>query len=149
VWGFRTPEALVAGHACGMAFQLTNILRDISEDLGRGRIYLPLHDLNAAGCSVDALRKGVIGGEFSRLATLEVSRAERFFSAAQPLDGMLSTDGRLVFRAMFGVYGALLGAVRRAGTRIFSQRIRPPKPLLFVAALATLATGPKGIRLPL
>ena len=62
---------------------------------------------------------------------------------------MLSTDGRLVFRAMFGVYGALLSAVRQAGTRIFSQRIRPPKPLLFVAALATLATGPKGIRLPL
>ena len=149
VWGFRTPEALVAGHACGMAFQLTNILRDISEDLGRGRIYLPLQDLSAAGCSVDALRKGVIGSEFSRLAALEVSRAEHFFSAAQPLDGMLSTDGRLVFRAMFGVYGALLGAVRRAGTRIFTQRIRPPKPLLVAAALATLATGPKGIRLPL
>lgn len=41
IWGFRSPAALEAGHQCGLAFQLTNILRDIPEDLGRGRIYLP------------------------------------------------------------------------------------------------------------
>jgi phytoene synthase len=143
IWGFRTPEAIPASHACGMAFQLTNILRDIPEDLGRGRIYLPREDFAAHGCSPADLAAGRIGAEFARLASFEIDRADTYFKQAQSLDRMLSTDGRLVFRAMHGVYRALLGAVRRGGSRIFTERLRPPKPVMIGSAIVSLVAGPR------
>ena len=143
IWGFRTPEAIPASHACGMAFQLTNILRDIPEDLGRGRIYLPREDFAAHGCSPADLAAGRIGAEFARLASFEIDRADAYFKQAQSLDRMLSTDGRLVFRAMHGVYRALLGAVRRGGSRIFAERLRPPKPVMIGSAIVSLVAGPR------
>jgi 15-cis-phytoene synthase len=143
IWGFRTPEAIPASHACGMAFQLTNILRDIPEDLGRGRIYLPREDLAAHGCTPEDLAAGRIGREFSRLAEFEISRADAYFRQARVLDRMLSTDGRLVFRAMHGVYRALLGAVRRGGSRIFTERLRPSRPMILRAAIMSLVAGPR------
>jgi phytoene synthase len=143
IWGFRTPEAIPASHACGMAFQLTNILRDIPEDLGRGRIYLPREDFAAHGCSPADLAAGRIGAEFARLASFEIDRADAYFKQAQSLDRMLSTDGRLVFRAMHGVYRALLGAVRRGGSRIFTERLRPPKPVMIGSAIVSLVAGPR------
>jgi len=143
IWGFRSPrEALPAAHACGLAFQLTNILRDIPEDLARGRLYLPGEDFRASGCSPDDLRCGRIGPGFEALARLNVARAEECYRQAAPLDRLLSTDGRIVFRAMFGVYGALFGAVRRAGTRIFRERVRPGRFRILGSTVATLALGP-------
>ena len=145
VWGFRSAEAIPTAHDCGLAFQLTNILRDIPEDLGRGRVYLPREDFTATGCTVDDLRAGRIDPGFARLADLQVSRAERYFKQAESLDRMLSTDGRVVWRAMFGVYRSMLGAVRQAGPAIFTTRVRPGRPRLVAAALATLVAG---VRLP-
>ena len=141
VWGFTDPAAVRVAHDCGVAFQLTNILRDVPEDLARGRIYLPRADLAACGCSSDDLVAGRVGPEFTALARLEVERAAARFRAAAALDRMLSTDGRVVFRTMFGVYRALLAAVQRAGPSIFTSRVRPPKPRLLASAAATLAFG--------
>lgn len=141
VWGFTDPAAVRVAHDCGVAFQLTNILRDVPEDLARGRIYLPRADFAACGCSPDDLVAGRIGPEFASLARLEVERATARFRVAAALDRMLSTDGRVVFRTMFGVYRALLAAVRRAGPSIFTARVRPPKPRLLASAAATLAFG--------
>jgi len=141
VWGFTDPAAITTAHDCGVAFQLTNILRDVPEDLARGRVYLPRADFAACGCSPDDLIAGRIGPEFAALAALEVERASARFHAAAALDRMLSTDGRVVFRAMFGVYRSLLAAVRRAGPAIFTSRVRPAKPRLLASAAATLAFG--------
>ena len=141
VWGFTDPAAIEVSHDCGVAFQLTNILRDIPEDLARGRIYLPRADLTACGCREDDLLAGRIGTGFARLATMEADRAAARFRAAAALDGMLATDGRVVFRAMFGVYRSLLAAVRRAGTAIFTTRVRSSKPRLLASAAATVAFG--------
>ena len=141
VWGFTDPAALATAHDCGVAFQLTNILRDVPEDLARGRVYLPRADFAACGCSPDDLIAGRIGREFAALAALEVERATARFHAAAALDRMLSTDGRLVFRAMFGVYRSLLAAVRRAGPAIFTARVRPAKPRLLASAATSLAFG--------
>ncbi len=142
VWGFQDgPETRSAADACGLAFQWTNILRDIPEDLGRGRIYLPEEDFLAAGCRSEDLRAGRIGPEFSRLAALEADRAEGWFNAARPLDGALSPDGRRVFRAMFGVYRELLGAVHRQGIAIFSRRVRPAKWRLLAAGGWSVVRG--------
>ena len=143
VWGFTDPAAIDLAHDCGVAFQLTNILRDIPEDLGRGRVYLPEEDFVACGCTVDDLLAGRIGPPFARLATLEAQRAAARFRRAAALDGMLSTDGRGVFRSMFGVYRTLLRAVSRQGAGIFTAKVRASKPRLMAAALATLACGTK------
>lgn len=146
IWGFIDREAIERSDDCGLAFQYTNILRDIPEDLGRGRIYLPAEDLAACGCTAAELRAGRLHAGFDRLAERLVARAEHRFTQAAALDRMLSTDGRLAFRAMFGVYRSLLSAVRRAGRGIFMRRIKPPKPWLLGAAAATLFLGPRGGR---
>ncbi len=147
VWGFTTPAAIDAAHDCGLAFQWTNILRDIPEDLGRGRIYLPGEDLAAAGCAADDLRLGRIGPEFARLATLATARTAGLYARAARLDRMLSTDGRIAFRAMFGGYRALFRAVERAGTAIFTRRVRPSRPRMLSAVAATVLLGPDRPRL--
>ena len=142
VWGFTTRDARAVADDCGLASQWTNILRDIPEDLARGRIYLPVEDFARCGCGPDDLRAGRIGAAFADLARLEIRRAAARYDRARALDGMLSTDGRLVFRAMYGVYGALLSAVRRAGLRIFSTPVRAAKPVLLAAAATTILFGP-------
>ena len=143
VWGFTSPEAVAAAHDCGLAFQLTNILRDIPEDLARGRIYLPEQDLLDCGCTAEDLRAGRIGPGFARLAAVGVDRAERHFRRAERLDRMLTTDGRIAWRSMFGVYRSLLGGVRAAGTTIFTAQVRRSRPRLVAAALTTLLCGPR------
>ena len=144
IWGFRSPrEALPAAHACGLAFQLTNILRDIPEDLARGRIYLPQEDFRACDCSSEDLRSGRIGPGFARLASLNVTRATDCYRQATRLDRVLSTDGRIVFRAMFGAYRSLFAAVRRASTRIFTDRVRPGRLRIMGSTAATLLLGPR------
>lgn len=148
IWGFRSSEAIPAGHACGLAFQLTNILRDIPEDLDRGRLYLPAADLAAAGCSRADLRRPEAAEALRRLAVIEVARADGYYRRARALDGLLSTDGRIVFRAMYGAYRTIFHAVRRSGAGIFAKRVSPPKPLLAGAALMAVATGPRGIGEP-
>lgn len=146
IWGFRDVAALEAGHQCGLAFQLTNILRDVPEDLGRGRIYLPVADMIACGCTAADLQAGRIGPEFRRLAELQIDRTAACYDRAAALDDLLSTDGRMVFRAMFGVYRSLFAAVRRAGTAIFTARVRPARPRLLASAAATLCLGPRPAR---
>ena len=147
VWGFRRPEeAVPAAHACGLAFQLPNILRDIPEDLARGRIYLPREDFQGCGCDPDDLRVGRVGPAFTRLAAVSAARAEDAYRRAEPLDRTLSTDGRMVFRAMFGGYRSMFAAVRRAGAEIFTRRVRPGRARLATATLATVLAGPSLLR---
>lgn len=141
VWGFVDRAAVDVAHDCGVAFQLTNILRDIPEDLSRGRLYLPRADLASCGCTEADLLAGRIGPPFARLAAIEVERAAVRFQRAAALDRMLATDGRVVFRAMFGVYRSLLAAVQRAGPAIFTARVPSSKPRLLASAAITVACG--------
>jgi len=144
IWGYLDPAAIDRSDDCGLAFQYTNILRDIPEDLERGRIYLPAADLDACGCTAEELRAGRLHAGFDLLAARLVERAEGRFRRAAALDQMLTTDGRLAFRAMFGVYRSLLRAVQRAGRTIFTQRVKPARSRLLAAAAATLVVGPRG-----
>lgn len=144
IWGFRNPpQALPAAHACGLAFQWTNILRDIPEDLARGRIYLPQEDFRACDCSPDDLRSGRISAGFEPLARLNIARARDYYRQAAPLDRLLSTDGRIVFRAMYGVYSTLFSHIQQAGATIFTARVRPGRFRLAGGAVKTLLLGPR------
>jgi phytoene synthase len=143
VWGHLSPAALPAAHACGLAFQLTNILRDVSEDRELGRLYLAREDLETCGCTAADVAAGGDRPALARLANLYVGRTAACFQDAARLDQLLTTDGRIVFRAMFGVYHALFKAVRRAGTTIFTRRVQPSRPLLLAKTLAGVLTGPR------
>jgi len=143
VWGYLSPAALPAAHACGLAFQLTNILRDVCEDRDRGRLYLAREDLQACGCTAADVAAGGDGPELTRLARLYVDRTADYFREAARLDPLLTTDGRIVFRAMYGAYHALFKAVRRAGTAIFTRRVRPPRALVLAKTLAGVVVGPR------
>ncbi len=146
IWGFIDPRAIERADDCGLAFQYTNILRDIPEDLARSRIYLPDEDLTACGCTAEELRAGRIHAGFAEVARRLVGLTEERFRRAAALDRMLSTYGRIAFRAMFGVYRSLLAAVRRAGPAIFTRSVKPSKPRLLASAATTLVLGPAGRR---
>jgi len=143
VWGFHSPRALEVAHDCGLAFQLTNILRDLPEDRDRGRLYLAREDLQACGCTAADVAAGGDQPGLARLARLYVDRTADCFREAARLDPLLTTDGRIVFRAMYGAYHALFKAVRRAGTAIFTRRVKPPRALVLAHTLAGVVVGPR------
>jgi phytoene synthase len=124
VWGFSGPEALGPSRSAGMALQLTNILRDLSEDARRGRIYLPQEDLRACGYSAEELHRGTVNAAFTRLMDLEIGRAERFYREAAELPRWLHRDGRRIYGLMMETYHTLLGAIRRRPATVFAGRVR-------------------------
>ena len=129
VWGLRAgagwAEADRAGEAAGVAFQLTNILRDLGEDLARGRVYLPAEELAAFGCPPESWPAG--GAAFGALMHFQSQRAREFYRKAEPLDRLLSADGRAIFRVMCGTYRGLLDEIERSGFDVFARRVRVPR----------------------
>ena len=145
IWGLRQgvskEEWVPPADACGLAFQWTNILRDIVEDRKRGRVYISEESFREAGCDIDDLLAGRIGPTFNLLASSEVSRAKRWFAEAKDLDEFLSSDGQRVFRAMYGVYRELFQTVERAGSAIFRQRVRGSKWRLPMMGVYSVVVG--------
>ena len=131
-WGWRAStsgvlrgnEAKVHAEAAGVAFQLTNILRDLGEDAGRGRVYLPREDLERFGYGEEALRRGVRDDHFRALMRFEAERAAGYYRAAEPLAGLLQPAGRAVFVTMLRTYRGLLEAIVRRDYDVFSGRVR-------------------------
>lgn len=126
VWGFTDPRALEPARRCGLAFQLTNILRDLKEDIGRGRIYLPREDLRQFGYAPEELERGVYDERFRRLMRFEIERTEQFYADAAELHQYLFPDGQPIFRAMVATYRALLDEIKRSDGDVWSRRIRLP-----------------------
>ena len=136
IWGFLggssgagVPPAdlrnvVEPSRSAGLALQLTNILRDLSEDARRGRVYLPLEDIRACGYSEAELRNGVVNRPFLKLMEMEIDRAEQFYREAGDLFRSLHKDGRRIFGLMMETYHALLEAIRRRPADVFTRRIR-------------------------
>jgi phytoene synthase len=124
VWGFDRPEAAAHAEAAGIAFQLTNILRDLAEDAARGRVYLPREDLERFGYGEEQLRRGERGESFRRLMRFEVERARSYYDAARPLVPLLRPAGRAVFLVMARTYRGLLDAIEKRDYDVFSGRVR-------------------------
>jgi 15-cis-phytoene synthase len=127
IWKFTDPRAEQTAVACGTAFQLTNILRDIAEDLKNGRLYLPLEDLVRFDVSPQLLATGGLDPRYQSLMRFEAARARQFFADAGPLLEWLSPAGKRVQRAMFGIYGGLLHEIERRQFDVQSERVKTPK----------------------
>ncbi len=124
IWGFEGAQAERLAIDCGTAFQLTNVLRDLSEDAARGRIYLPHEDLVRFGYSAEELRAGIRNSAFEALMKFEVDRARDYYERSADLTVCLSTPGRRIYTAMRDIYGGLLTEIERRKYDVFTQRIR-------------------------
>lgn len=124
IWGFSDARALAPARRCGLAFQLTNILRDLEEDSTRGRSYLPREDLRRFNYPEHDLRRHVYDDRFRRLIRFEIARAEQCYAEAAELANYLQGGGRAMFGAMFDTYSSLLAEIKRRDGDVFSQRVR-------------------------
>ena len=126
IFGFDDPAALPLAEKCGVAFQLTNILRDVKEDAGLGRIYLPLDDLRRFGIAGDDLLRGSTPPGFSGLMHFEAARARAYYQEAAHLIPLVHPHSRASLRALISIYSRLLERIEACGYDVFSRRVRLP-----------------------
>ena len=124
IFGFDTRSALPLAEKCGVAFQLTNILRDIREDAARGRIYLPAEDLRRFGVTEDELRAGRRSEAFLRLMRFEAARARAYYDESQPLLELIHPRSRPSLWALIAIYSRLLERIERRKYDVFTRRVR-------------------------
>jgi len=124
IFGFETPRALPLAEKCGVAFQLTNILRDIREDAGLGRVYLPAEDLRRFGVTIEDLRKGNRSESFLRMMRFEAERARSYYDQSMPLLDLVHTRSRPSLWALITIYSRLLERIEAANYDVFSRRVR-------------------------
>jgi phytoene synthase len=109
------------GDDLGVAFQLTNILRDVREDYALGRVYLPREDLERFACSPEEASPG-----FAELVRFEVARAEEWYERGLRLLPLLDRSSAACVRAMAGIYRRLLHRIARAPERVLEERLTLP-----------------------
>ena len=127
IWGFRDEKAIPLASDCGLALQLTNILRDIGEDADQGRTFLPRDDLDRFGDSPDDLRKHVVNDQFLGLMRFQTERAKSYYAKAEQLFAYLEPPGKPILRAMIDIYGGLLREIERRNFDVYSKRVSLPK----------------------
>jgi phytoene synthase len=137
VWGFDAADgkALEYAEACGLAFQLTNIMRDVNEDALRDRIYLPREDLNRFGVTEEDVKQGVVSQPFRSMMQFECERARQYYREAQKLTPLIEPAGRATYGIMMRIYRGILDSIERNGYDVHSRRARvsTPKKLGIVA----------------
>jgi len=124
VFGFDDDRAKTLAETCGVAFQLTNIVRDLSEDAEQGRIYLPREELAQFDCSPEDIRQRAMNPQIRELLRFQIARAERLYNEATPLATLLHPHGRRAFTLMFSTYRTLLAEIKRRDGDVFQGRIR-------------------------
>ena len=123
IFGFDgSQEALDQAEARGIAFQLTNILRDVKEDGERGRIYLPLDDLTRFGIAEEQFLQGQPHPEMKNFLDFQIERAKSYYLKSQQLVGRVDPESRASLEAMTQIYRAVLGKVEDLGLKVFQQR---------------------------
>jgi phytoene synthase len=139
IFGYSDPRAELLAEKTGVAFQLTNILRDVSEDAERGRIYLPLRDLEASQVSVELL---VLAAQnrakpetVINLLALEASRARELYASAKELLPLINRDSRAALWVLVTIYRGLLERIITRDYDVFSARVSVPtsKKLMILA----------------
>jgi phytoene synthase len=124
IWGYNDPKAEQYAEWSGIAFQLTNILRDVAEDAQKDRIYLPQEDLARFGCTAEQLLQGPWDRRYQELMQFQVDRARDYYDRAAPLREHLQPAGRAVFQVMTRIYRGVLDAIERRGFDRVSEPVR-------------------------
>jgi phytoene synthase len=124
IFGYKDGAAPVPAEACGIAFQLTNILRDVKEDAGMGRVYLPQEDLRRFGVTEQDIVNARATPQFVEMMRFEAERARGFYEKARPLLRMIDADSRGTLAVMMAIYGGILHKIELKDFAVFSERIR-------------------------
>jgi phytoene synthase len=141
-----SPRAAQLADDLGVALQLTNILRDLREDLIAGRVYLPQEDLRAAGVHLELDALGFVADPHGRLVQLirmEAMRAEQWYAEGLQLLPQLDRRSAACCAALAGVYHRLLQRILESPTRVLRHRTSLPgseKTLIAVRSLAGVVT---------
>ena len=141
IFGYSDPRAEKLAEETGIAFQLTNILRDVKEDVERGRVYLPLDLLREFGVSVERVKELAAGAamtERERAMLLSLgAKAEGYYGSAAKLLPLIDQDSRAALWVLVTIYHGLLKRIVAANGDVFSERVSVPT----AAKLGTLAQG--------
>ena len=122
VFGYEDDSALTHAVDLGIAMQLTNIIRDVGEDLRRGRIYLPAEDLKRFGVSEQDLLNYRLSKEFKALMKFQVARARMYYQRADTGISLLSEDSRVPVRLARYNYARILDQIETNGYQVFEHR---------------------------
>ncbi|MCB0712729.1 MAG: phytoene/squalene synthase family protein [Ignavibacteriae bacterium] len=126
IFGYRDQDADSRAVDLGIAMQLTNILRDIGEDVAMNRVYLPQEELEEFGLENWDLVEGRITPEFRRFMSFQIDRARQYYSSANSGIPMLEPDSQLTVQLMSHNYAAILGAIEQNDYDVFSRRAFVP-----------------------
>ncbi len=141
IFGYTDSRAEKLAEETGIAFQLTNILRDVAEDAERNRMYLPLEDLQAFGVELEGLLRRTAGApptEKERALLKEIGgRAEKYYMSAEALMPLIDRESRPALGVLVEIYHALLIRIERADYDVFSRRASVPT----IEKLRILAVG--------
>jgi phytoene synthase len=146
IFGYDDPRSRQYATDLGVALQLTNILRDVPEDLARGRVYIPQADLRRHGCSEDDLAResaeaghGVRSAKVKALLRQQGERAREYYRKAA--SGLPRADAQHLVAAeiMGSIYRGILGRIERADYDVFSRVVRIPRPQRALIAASTWA----------
>ena len=123
----------------GIAFQLTNFIRDVAEDLRRGRIYLPQETLAQFGVDEERLRRGIVDESIRGMLAWEIERARGFYASAAPGIDLVDPTSRDCLRCALTLYSGILDEIERADYDVFSRRAHVGTP-------RRVAVGVTGLR---
>jgi phytoene synthase len=128
IWGYRSEggKAEALAEACGVALQLTNILRDVGEDARNGRVYLPADELARFDVGPDDLRAAAPTRGARALFESQARRAYSYYEKAAPLAALVAPIGRPALGAIAGIYRALLDEIVRRDYNVLDRRVRLP-----------------------
>ena len=124
IFGYRDRNAEPLAEDVGVAFQLTNILRDVKEDAQMGRIYLPQEDLERYGVSAGELASGVPLERLRPLLEMEARRAHGYYAAAEQLMPLIDDDAQPALWTLVEIYRRLLERIEQRNYDVYRERIR-------------------------
>ena len=123
IFGYRDPAAESLAEQCGLAFQLTNIIRDVKEDAAMGRVYLPEEDLAKFGLSAADLLSTPETARLRPLLALEADRAREFYQAGDRLIPYISEDSQPALWVLVNIYRKLLEKIADRQYDVFSGKV--------------------------
>ncbi|MBV8893228.1 MAG: phytoene/squalene synthase family protein [Acidobacteria bacterium] len=123
IFGYRDPGAEVLAERCGLAFQLTNIIRDVKEDAAMGRVYLPLADMNQFGVTIDDISPRANLKRLQPLLAREAERAREFYRSGAELLPLVNEDSQAALWVLITIYRRLLEKIAAQGYNVFGEKI--------------------------
>ena len=130
IFGYTDPQAEALAEQTGIAFQLTNILRDVREDAERGRMYLPLDDLQQFHLTLEQFTtrqpRQKMNADERGLLDMEAGRARQYYRAADSLLPLISPDSRAALWVLVTIYRRLLQRIENAHFEVFAERVSVP-----------------------